>query len=64
MDPFERQEILDEFFVKWKVGTSTKFLEGDLLRRGLNPSDVKNCGKIFEKWIGSKKPWSYIKQIK
>jgi hypothetical protein len=54
MDQFERQDILDEFFIKWKVGTTPRFVEEDLLKRGLNPSDVKACRKLFEKWIDTK----------
>ena len=64
MDPFERQDILDEFYIKWQVGTTSNFVEDDLIKRGMNPSDVKMCRKIFEKWMESKKPWSYVKHIK
>ncbi len=64
MDRFEKQEILDEFFIKWKAGTSPKMTVEELVRRGLNPGDVGICKKIFEKWVEMKKPWKHVKDVK
>lgn len=62
MDKFEKQEILEEFFVRWKAGTSPKFIEQDMIKK-YNPADIRTCRKIFERWIESKKPWNAIKDM-
>ncbi|GEM_PF-2306998 len=64
MDDFEKQEILEEFLVKWNGGASTTTISKDLVSRGRNPSDVEDCKKIFDKWLGLKKPWSYVSRLK
>ncbi len=63
MDKFEKQEILDEFLIKWKGGTSTKMIEKDLSEKH-NPDDVSTCRKIFEKWVSLQKPWKYVDKIR
>ena len=64
MDKFERQEILDEFLIKWHAGTSPKSTETQLINSGYNPDDIKLCRKIFERWIESKTSWKEIKNLK
>ena len=64
MDEFEKQEILEEFLVRWNGGASTKMTSQDLVLRGRNPSDVTDCKRIFEKWLESKKSWTFVKRIR
>ena len=64
MDDFEKQEILEEFLVKWNGGASTLTISKDLMGRGRNPSDVNDCKRIFEKWLESKKPWNLVGRIR
>ncbi|MBI5060894.1 MAG: hypothetical protein HZB67_01125 [Candidatus Aenigmarchaeota archaeon] len=64
MDNFEKQEILEEFLIKWRAGTSMKMAADELIKRGVNPSDVNVCKKIFEKWVDMKKSWKHIKDVK
>jgi hypothetical protein len=64
MDDFERQEILEEFLVKWNGGASATTIAKDLVARGRNPSDVADCRRIFAKWLESKKPWDHVKRIR
>ena len=64
MDDFEKQEILEEFLVRWNGGTSTKMISIDLTSKGRNPSDVAGCKQIFEKWLDSKKSWAFVNRIR
>ena len=64
MDEAEKQELLNEFLVKWIGGTSAKAAEADLLKKGVPQSDLAYCRKIFEKWAEASKTWSDIKKMK
>lgn len=66
MDRFERQELLEEFLVRWSGGRSLGGIVKDLASFGRSRSDVELCGRIFDKWVSAKKPkpWSAIKQIR
>ena len=64
MDEFERQEILNEFLIKWMGGLSSKTAERELMSKGITQSDLSYCRKVFEKWVDMKTSWSEITKIK
>ncbi|MEM7813605.1 MAG: hypothetical protein QW548_01755 [Candidatus Aenigmatarchaeota archaeon] len=66
MDRFEKQELLEEFLVRWSGGRSLSGIIKDLTSEGRNRSDVELCSRIFEKWLSSKKQrsWSEIKKMR
>jgi len=63
MDKFEKQELLEEFLVRWNGGRSLGGVAKDLISEGRNRTDVETCNRIFEKWTAKKKPWAAIKKI-
>lgn len=64
MDKFEKQELLEEFLVRWNGGRSLGGIVKDLVSEGRNRADVEACGRIFEKWAAKKRPWAEIKKIR
>ena len=64
MDRFEKQEMLEEFLVRWSGGRSLGGIVKDLTAEGRSRSDVETCSRIFEKWAAKKKPWTAIKKIR
>lgn len=64
MDKFEKLELLEEFLVRWNGGRSLGTITKNLISEGYNRTDVETCGKIFDKWSATKKPWSVIKKIR
>ena len=64
MDEFEKQEILEEFLVRFKGGTSTGIIAKDLVDHGRNPSDVGVCKQIFDKWARTKRSWTEIMRMR
>jgi hypothetical protein len=63
MDEFEKQELLEEFLVRWHGGGSMRRICEELIAKGKNPQDVTMCRRIFEIWVRSKKPWSSIHRL-
>ncbi len=60
----EKTDVLDEFLISWKNGSSLKAIEQDLLRRGADGKDVLKCKKAFEMWIKNQnKKWSEIRKL-
>jgi len=64
MDKFERQELLEEFLVRWSGGRSLGGIIKDLTAEGRSRADVELCNRIFAKWSVKKKPWSAIKKMR
>lgn len=59
-----QRELLDEYLISWKSGSSPKRIEKDLIRRGRLSRDVKKARKIFERWASSSKKKDWSKLIK